>query len=399
MDSAAVCLPGQDHAAPVTRGEGESFPGDYKTSAKLEDTFYDARDFQKMLLMERQRTERSGESFLFVTVNIWHLFQKDVPEATKAECLDAIRAALNEALRDIDVRGWYKPDYIIGVVCPGVDAVHQYVVGDKIKKMLRHKLGAHLSKFLVFTWRMFPFQESIDGETQIIPLDLIAPKFYFDPAHARLHGKTALFLKRVLDIGGSLTAIILFSPFFLIIPILIKLTSKGPVIFKQERVGRSGKLFKFMKFRSMYVNNDSSKHREFVAQFIANKIKAEDPGEKVTFKIKDDPRITRIGKILRATSLDEFPQFFNVLKGDMSLVGPRPPIPYEVDEYDVWHKRRVLEVKPGITGPWQIYGRSKTTFDTMVRMDINYIKNWSLWLDIKIIIKTPLVMLFDRGAC
>ncbi len=117
------------------------------------------------------------------------------------------------------------------------------------------------------------------------------------------------------------------------------------------------------------------------------------------YKLTNDSRITPVGRFLRKTSLDEFPQFFNVLKGDMSLVGPRPPIPYECEKYDVWHKRRILEVKPGITGLWQVKGRSSTTFDDMVRLDLNYVTHWSLLLDLKILFQTPFAVLKGKGAC
>ena len=191
-------------------------------------------------------------------------------------------------------------------------------------------------------------------------------------------------VKRAMDIFGSLMALVILSPLFVAIAALIRLTSPGPVLFKQERVGRFGKPFTFLKFRSMYVNNDDSIHRQYVRDLIANRVDC-DPGEggDTVFKIRNDPRITPLGAFLRKTSLDELPQFFNVLKGEMSLVGPRPPVPYEVEDYGLWHRYRILAVKPGITGLWQVRGRSLTTFDGMVRLDIQYIRSWSLWLDLE----------------
>jgi lipopolysaccharide/colanic/teichoic acid biosynthesis glycosyltransferase len=149
----------------------------------------------------------------------------------------------------------------------------------------------------------------------------------------------------------------------------------------------------------MYFQNDSKVHRDYVRQLISAKEShghTDDSGG--VYKIKDDPRVTRIGKFLRRTSLDELPQFFNVLRGEMSLVGPRPPIPYEVMAYDIWHRRRFLEIKPGITGLWQVEGRSRVKFDEMVRMDIKYAKTWSPWLDIKILFRTPMAVLRGDGA-
>jgi len=179
----------------------------------------------------------------------------------------------------------------------------------------------------------------------------------------------------------------------LAIALLVKATSRGPVLFRQKRLGMFKREFQFLKFRSMYTGSDSRIHQEYVDSLIRNEV----DGSGV-YKIKDDPRITPLGRFLRKTSLDELPQFWNVLKGEMSLVGPRPPIPYEMEMYYPWHRRRVFEVKPGITGLWQVYGRSRTTFDQMVRLDIRYIREQSLWLDTKICLKTPFAMFSGKGA-
>jgi lipopolysaccharide/colanic/teichoic acid biosynthesis glycosyltransferase len=163
-------------------------------------------------------------------------------------------------------------------------------------------------------------------------------------------------------------------------------------------VGHYGKVFTFLKFRSMHINNDTSVHREYVANLIAGRavrLPSNGDGDGV-YKLTNDKRITRVGKFLRRSSLDELPQFLNVLKGDMSLVGPRPAIPYEVASYQTWHRRRILEVKPGITGLWQVNGRNRIKFDEMVRLDLQYAKGWSPWLDIKILLRTPRAVF--RGA-
>ena len=149
----------------------------------------------------------------------------------------------------------------------------------------------------------------------------------------------------------------------------------------------------------MYANNDLKIHQEFMKQVINGKHDGlASDGAKPVFKMTNDPRITRIGKFIRRTSLDELPQFINVLRGEMSLVGPRPPLAYEYEEYDPWHRRRVLEVKPGITGLWQVEGRSRVRFDDMVRLDLQYARGWSLWLDIQILLKTPRAVVFGDGA-
>ena len=180
-----------------------------------------------------------------------------------------------------------------------------------------------------------------------------------------------------------------------IVAVAIKLTSKGPVFFSQTRVGYLGRPFTFLKFRTMEIGCDEEIHRTHQKKFIEGQIRADNGADssRPIFKVPDDPRITRIGHFLRRTSLDELPQLFHVLQGTMSLVGPRPPIPYEVEIYENWHRRRVLEANPGITGLWQIHRTSITTFGEMVRYDLRYINEQSIGLDLKILLRTfPVVM-------
>jgi lipopolysaccharide/colanic/teichoic acid biosynthesis glycosyltransferase len=177
-----------------------------------------------------------------------------------------------------------------------------------------------------------------------------------------------------------------------VIILLIKLTSPGPVIFKQKRIGLNGRNFKIYKFRTMYCNISEDIHRKYVSQLIKGECKD------TTYKIIGDPRITKVGSIIRKFSFDEIPQFFNVLIGEMSLVGPRPPLPYEFEQYQLWHRERIYSVKPGLTGLWQVEGRSTTTFDEMVRMDLKYKASSSILLDIKIICKTIIVLFTMKGG-
>jgi exopolysaccharide biosynthesis polyprenyl glycosylphosphotransferase len=202
----------------------------------------------------------------------------------------------------------------------------------------------------------------------------------------------ARFLKRASDLIITLLTLIVLSPVWLIIALLIKLDSRGPVFYKQERVGMDGRVFLFYKFRTMHAGADDLMHREFQRRYISGQSDSnQGDDERPVYKLRGDTRVTRLGSLLRKTSLDELPQLFNVLRGEMSVVGPRPPIPYEVENYDLWHRKR-LDMKPGLTGLWQVSGRNRLPFDEMVRMDLYYIENWSLLLDLKIILQTLPVM-------
>ena len=202
----------------------------------------------------------------------------------------------------------------------------------------------------------------------------------------------ARIVKRTSDLLIAAAALTVLAPLWLLIALLIKLDSRGPIFYKQERVGMDGRILLFYKFRSMHVGADDATHREYQRAYISGRADSNLGDDKrPVFKLRSDARITRVGKLLRKTSLDELPQLFNVLRGDMSVVGPRPPIPYEVENYQVWHRKR-LDMKPGITGLWQVSGRNRLPFDEMVRMDLYYIENWSLLLDIKIILQTLPVM-------
>ena len=207
------------------------------------------------------------------------------------------------------------------------------------------------------------------------------------------------FLKRASDLVISSAAAVITMPFWVVAAIAIKLDSKGPVLFKQERIGMDGRRFLCYKFRTMAAGADENIHREAYVKNIEGRSEANAGNEDdpIFGKVKDDPRITRVGRILRQTSLDELPQILNVFRGEMSVVGPRPPIPYEVEEYAIWHRKR-LDMKPGITGLWQVSGRNRLTFDEMVRVDIYYIENWSLLLDLKIIFLTLPAMIRGDGA-
>ncbi len=199
--------------------------------------------------------------------------------------------------------------------------------------------------------------------------------------------KGALLIKRAMDVMGAVVGLTLGAPLLALIALAVRLDSPGPVIFRQTRVGVGGRTFEMYKFRSMYEGAEAEQ------EALAELNEADGP----LFKIRDDPRLTRVGRFLRRTSLDELPQLINVLRGEMSLVGPRPPLPSEVERYKEWHKKR-LEAPPGMTGLWQVSGRSRLSFDEMVLLDIYYIENWSPWLDFKILVRTIPKVLFAEGA-
>jgi lipopolysaccharide/colanic/teichoic acid biosynthesis glycosyltransferase len=212
--------------------------------------------------------------------------------------------------------------------------------------------------------------------------------------------------KRGLDIFVGVAALLFFAPLFVVIAIAIKLSSKGPVLFRQERFGRQFEPFTFYKFRSMYADSDQTVHKAYVSRLIAGRPETGNgtgngtaAGEKTRiFKITGDPRVTPLGRLLRRSSLDELPQLWNVLRGEMSLVGPRPCIQYELEQYADWHTLR-LDVKPGMTGLWQVAARNRVGFDEMVKLDLAYVRQRSLWLDIKILLRTPLAVISGGGAC
>ncbi|MFA5806382.1 MAG: sugar transferase [Melioribacteraceae bacterium] len=231
----------------------------------------------------------------------------------------------------------------------------------------------------------------------IVPLKMEIEKFGDIPVvniSPQVHGIFNLWLKRVFDIIGSFLGLIFLSPVFIVLAFLIKITSKGPVIFLQVRIGKNGKVFNFYKFRSMYLSNqEDDERKKMMIEFIENGKTQESNHSKII----NNSRVTWIGKIIRRTSLDELPQLVNVLMGEMSLVGPRPCLPYEYENYDTWQKQR-LNVLPGCTGVWQVWGRSSVSFKDSIVLDLYYVNNMSPWLDLLIMLKTIPVMLFGRGG-
>jgi exopolysaccharide biosynthesis polyprenyl glycosylphosphotransferase len=312
-----------------------------------------------------------------------------------------LESALSSAIRETDIQGWYQQDKVIGIIFTELGAVDEIIkekIFLKIQDKLCRVLGFGAVQKIKVSYHIFPEAGNENGKNWEWLNSLLYPEL----CQAKRSKRIPVLLKRSMDFVGSLVGLVILLPVFLSVALAIKLTSKGPVFFKQERVGRGGKKFTFLKFRSMYVNCDERAHKEYVTKFISQSqegaANSGSNGEAAVYKLTGDRRITSIGNFLRKTSLDELPQFINVLKGEMSLVGPRPPIPYECEIYDIWHRRRLIEVKPGITGLWQVEGRSKSAFNDMVRLDLKYINEWSLWLDLKILLKTPWVMITGNGG-
>jgi len=350
--------------------------------------------FVSMLYLERRRAERAQKRFVLMLVDV----KKAILANPRKRTLSQITSALTSVTRETDIIGWYLEESLIGVIGTEIGRAKPKVVQDKMLNKVRvafkESLGEERSANISVSFHFFPkeWEEGDSDHTASIAL-------YPDLSRNEENRKFALGVKRAMDIAGSAAALVLFSPVFAAIALAIRLGSKGPVLFRQERLGQYGKPFTVLKFRSMRTDCDSSIHEEYVNKFITGKVEGEnEAGSEKVYKLQRDPRITRVGHFLRKTSLDEFPQFWNVLRGDMSLVGPRPPIAYEFRAYDVWHRRRVLETKPGITGLWQVNGRSRTRFDDMVRLDLKYARGWSLWLDVKILLQTPAAVFTGDGA-
>lgn len=348
--------------------------------------------FRALLLLERRRAERSRKSFILMLVTL--------PARKASDSTTSRRATqiLGRIIRESDIVGWYRQDSVIGVIFTEIASDGKLPIVEtlrsKVLNALRQELAPAFVAQLSLTFHQFP--ETWDKGRPDSGADVkLYPEIHEDTANNR----SSKLLKRCLDVAGSTFLLAILAPVLAIIALAIRLTSRGPVIFKQHRLGQFGKRFEFLKFRTMYVNNDSGIHQQYVQNFIAGKGGAEKvQGGAVVYKIKNDPRVTPLGRFLRKTSLDELPQFWNVLRGEMSLVGPRPPVSYEFEVYDFWHRRRVLEVKPGVTGLWQVTGRSRTCFDDMVRLDLRYSQEWSLWLDLKILLATPLAVFTGAGA-
>jgi lipopolysaccharide/colanic/teichoic acid biosynthesis glycosyltransferase len=341
--------------------------------------------FKSILIRERQRADRLEAGLILLLVAI---DARDRSATTRH-----LIAALSVAKRRSDLLGWFDQGRVIGLILPETGpspALARRVVEERVRRHFEERLTAESISRVRMTMHVHPASDDVLREG-FAPAPQVSRS-------GRSRGVTRV-TKRALDIVLSGAALAVLAPVMLAIAAIVRLTSKGPALFRQTRVGQEGKPFTMLKFRTMVANADHAVHKEYVSSFIKGNGQPQAAGDNQVFKLTQDPRVTPLGRVLRKTSLDELPQFINVLSGKMSLVGPRPPLPYEVEQYKSWHRRRVLDAKPGITGLWQLTGRSRTTFEEMVRLDLRYARTPSVWTDIKILAATPRAVVTGRGAC
>jgi len=351
--------------------------------------------FHRMISLERRRSERSQRPFVLLLIDAG----RNQPGEEQGRILLDILSALQGATRETDVTGWYTTNSVVGVMFTEIVLDNNAVLStilSRVGTVLRDRLDTDQFSRIKFSFHVFP--DEWDSQDLDRPSN---PTLYPDLEKRQKSNRLGRATKRLIDVLGSLSLLVMLSPVFFIVAAAIKLTSRGPVLFRQKRIGEHGIPFRLLKFRSMQLDNDSSEHKEYVRKLIAGQAQkkpANDNGGGV-FKLTNDPRITPVGRVLRRASLDELPQLINVLRGEMSLVGPRPPLPYEVEAYATWHRRRLMEAKPGITGLWQVNGRSRMEFDDMVRLDLRYARDCSPLLDLKILLQTPKAVMNGDGAC
>ena len=354
---------------------------------------FDEELFKDTVTRERKRTDRSGLAMVILLIGV---------QDSRCEYTSALFAGIGDALSavksEIDILGWFERQSIIGLIVPDIDTANLAStckgLESEFRKEITIRFEGDLTERLSIRLRVYPEPRQL-GEEEIQTVD----PFLYPELYAQ-QDRIGMFqvLKRGMDILGSLALLIILSPLLLAIGGLVKLSSRGPALFRQARIGQMLKPFMMCKFRTMSANVDHGIHHNYVSWFITSSGKGQVQDKNKIFKLTNDPRITPIGHFLRKTSLDELPQLWNVLRGEMSLVGPRPPLWYEMQQYKSWHRHRVLEAKPGITGLWQVTGRSRTTFDEMVRLDLRYARGRSLWADIKILLATPAAIIKGKGA-
>lgn len=374
--------------------------------------------FLSRLKEERNRSDRNGKPFSVLLVRVG-----EDQQGWGRETAFLIKALerFAESVRLSDVMGWYSTTEM-GILLPETSEEEAMVVLQRLKGFLRGlercplgELGREDGRFRILEYPKTLEEKlrengGLPGRPSNAEFEHRACGFsedwgfLRDTSPCRRTRRDSLvrvldkWARDCLDFAAASLGLVVLAPVMLGIAVCIKLTSPGPVLFRQKRIGKDGKEFTFLKFRTMYHNCDQEIHKQYVTRLIENRAEKYEAKGGSYFKLVNDPRVTPVGRFLRITSLDELPQLFNVLKGEMSLVGPRPPIPYEVERYKGWQLRRVLEAKPGITGLWQVSGRSRTTFDEQVRLDLRYVERQSLWMNLRIILRTFKAVFSAKGA-
>jgi lipopolysaccharide/colanic/teichoic acid biosynthesis glycosyltransferase len=377
--------------------------------------------FTQRLKEERNRSDRNGRPFSFLLLKV-----HNIPSRRRAFAVQTLDS-FSKTIRMSDCLGWLS-EYQLGLILPDTDEKGALVVHERLNRYLTglkkcdlNRIASDNGAILVMEYPK-SLEETVLADILEDSKNTTDESFqcstprngdhctyqsgFFDctglshnPNTRNLASQFDLIARRIFDLVAAAVGLIVLGPLMLGIAVLIKLTSPGPVLFRQKRVGKNGKPFTFLKFRTMYHNCDQTIHRDYVTRLIHSCAEKHDCNGSSYYKLTHDPRITSLGRLLRTTSLDELPQLINVIKGDMSLVGPRPPIDYEVENYRHWQLRRILEAKPGITGLWQVDGRSITTFADQVRLDLRYAERQSFWLNLWIIFKTFKAVFSMRGAC
>jgi lipopolysaccharide/colanic/teichoic acid biosynthesis glycosyltransferase len=351
--------------------------------------------FSHLLVRERKRSDRSNRPFILLS-----LTTKAGLDLQASPVGKAVVEALTAATRETDIVGWLTQPTVVGVIFPEIGIAEPAravaTMRARVHREIERRLGPGALDQFVLEFHVYPESTWNNAEPDASPVDLL---LHPDLSQQGQRRRLSQWLKRALDVVFSLGLLFWVAPVLLVIAVAVRLTSPGPILFRQIRLGKMGKPFKMLKFRTMYVNSSEAVHNDFITRFIKESGHTQTPAKDQIFKLTNDPRITPVGRLLRKTSLDELPQLWNVLRGEMSLVGPRPPLPYEIVHYAPWHRRRVVEATPGITGLWQVTGRSRTTFDDMVRLDLRYARTRSIWTDLRILLRTPRAVVSGKGAC
>jgi len=344
--------------------------------------------FQTRIAQEWRRSERSGRPALLV------LFDN---LESSCDSQDSFLENVCSTFRETDVFGWFHSGITFGAIFLELGERNfddgRSEVMHKVDLLVISRSGKGRKQICATPYDLPPYNGRSTGKED---LERIAELLKSGPSAE--HWVTST-IKRTADVFGSLLLLIILSPLLLSLAACVRLTSRGPALFRQTRAGLGGRPFTLFKFRTMVILSDASMHQEYVRDFISGKAKQNlDEHGQAVFKLTNDTRVTRIGRFLRRTSLDELPQLWNVLRGEMSLVGPRPSLPYEVEQYGLWHRRRVYQLKPGLTGLWQVRGRSLCNFDEMIRMDLQHGRDDSLALYFRVLLETPKAVLHGTGA-